>query len=257
MSNLLGRLSWLVTVRPFVTILVLIAITVLLGAGGGAARTAPPPKTASTLPQGSAVAEALYEIDRLFGDSGEESVVTLLFRGDVLTPGGLSQMDALIEEIGSYPSVRDLLAPEATVVAPSSLLKAILQLAHFDSLTQADIDSAGVLPPIAEAFDALTGSDTDGSPVAIATIRLRDTGDERIEDAERKVHELAIGSEGRLRVNSISSVVVEDEYKKATEEGMAPLIDLAFLLIAAFILLFMRTISDLLLTLAGLLMSII
>ena len=203
------------------------------------------------------MAEALDEIDRLFGDSSEESVVTLLFRGDVLTPGGLSQMDGLIEEIGSDPSVRDLLAPEATVVAPSSLLKAILQVAHFDSVTQADIDSAGVLPPIAEAFDPLTGSDTAGSPVAIATIRLRDTGDERIEDAERKVHELASVSEGRLRVSSISSEVVEDEYKKATEEGVAPLIGLAFLLIAALILLFMRPISNLLLTLAGLLMSII
>ena len=124
-------------------------------------------------------------------------------------------------------------------------------------MTQADIDSASVLPPIAETFDTLTGSDTDGSPVAIATIRLHDTGDERIEDAERKVHELASVSEGRLRVSSISSVVVEDEYKKATEEGVAPLIGLAFLLIAALILLFMRPISNLLLTLAGLLMSII
>ena len=68
---------------------------------------------------------------------------------------------------------------------------------------------------------------------------------------------MASVSEGRLRVSSISSVVVEDEYKKATEEGMAPLIGLAFLLIAALILLFMRPISNLLLKLAGLLMSII
>ena len=71
------------------------------------------------------------------------------------------------------------------------------------------------------------------------------------------MQELATGDEGPLSVSSISSVVIEDEYKKATEEGMAPLIGLAFLLIAALILLFMRTISDLLLTLAGLLMSMI
>ena len=83
------------------------------------------------------MAEALDEIDRLFGDSGEESVVTLLFRGDVLTPGGVSQMDALIEEIGSDPSVRDLLAPEAAVVAPSSLLKAILSPGSSFRLTDA------------------------------------------------------------------------------------------------------------------------
>ena len=103
----------------------------------------------------------------------------------------------------------------------------------------------------------MTGTDTDGTPVAIATIRLRDTGDERIKEAERRIHDLAGGDVGSLNVSSISTVVVEDEYQRATEEGMAPLIGLAFLLIAALILLFMRAISDLLLTLSGLLMSII
>ncbi len=101
----------------------------------------------------------------------------------------------------------------------------------------------------------MTGTDTDGTPVAIATVRLRDTGDEQIEDAERRVQALATGDEGPLSVSSISSVVIEDEYKRATEEGMLPLIGLAFLLIAALILLFMRTISDLVLTLEGLLMA--
>ncbi len=125
------------------------------------------------------------------------------------------------------------------------------------SVTQADIESIRSFPDVQKAFDAMTGTDTDGTPVAIATIRLRDTGDERIEIAERMVRDLADGDVGPLGVSSISSVVIEDEYKKATEEGMAPLIGLAFLLIAALILLFMRTISDLLLTLAGLLMSII
>ena len=103
----------------------------------------------------------------------------------------------------------------------------------------------------------MTGTDTDGTPVAIATIRLRDTGDEQIEDAERRVQALATGDEGPLSVSSISSVVIEDEYKRATEEGMLPLIGLAFLLIAALLLLFMRTISDLVLTLVGLLMAMV
>ena len=58
-------------------------------------------------------------------------------------------------------------------------------------------------------------------------------------------------------MSSISSVVIEDEYKKATEKGMLPLIGISFLLIAVLILLFMRAISDPLLTLAGLLMSMI
>ncbi len=78
MSNFLGWLSWLVTARPYLTILILFAITVLLAAG--ATRRAPPPETAATLPEGSAVAEALVEIDRLFGDSGEAQ------RGDAPIP---------------------------------------------------------------------------------------------------------------------------------------------------------------------------
>ena len=255
MSNTLGWLSWLVTARPYVTLLVLVIITVALAAG--AVRRAPPPETASTLPQGSAVAGVLVELDELFGDSGGARVVTLLFRGEALTPDGLSQMDGLVDDIVKDPSVGALLVPADPVFAPSLLVKALLQVDGFESVTQAKINSARGPPEIHRALDAMTGTDTDGTPVAIATIRLRDTGDERIEGAERRIYELAIGDEGPLRVSSISFVVIEDEYKKATEEGMLPLIGLAFLLIAALLLLFMRTISDLLLTLAGLLMSMI
>ena len=176
MSNLLGRMSWLFTVRPYLTILVLIIITVALAAG--ATRRAPPPETASTLPEDSPVAAVLVEIDELFGDSGEANVVTLLFRGEALTPNGLSQMDNLISGMVSDPKVRDLLAPANPVVAPSSLVKAILQVQGLESVTQADIESTRSFPDLQRAFDALTGTDTDGTPVAIATIRLHNTGDE-------------------------------------------------------------------------------
>ena len=255
MSKILEKLSWLVTVRPYMTILALVIITVLMGAG--AVQRVPPPETKATLPEGSAVAETLVEIDELFGDYGGASVVTLLFRGEALTPAGLSQMDALLNDIVSDPGVGELLAPDNPVVAPSSLIKAVLQVGDFESVTQADIDSAPVPPQLLGALDALTGTDTDGTPVAIATLRLRDTGDERVQNAERRISDLAAGDEGPLRVSSVSPVVIEDEYRRATEEGMVPLVGLALLLIAALILLFMRTFSDLLLTLTGLLISMI
>ena len=255
MNKILGWLSWLVTVRPYFTLLVLVLITVALAAG--VTRRAPPPETEATLPRGSAVAQVLVELDELFGDAGEASVVTLLFRGEALTPAGLSQMDALINNIVGDPGVGSLLAPADPVLAPSLLVKALLQAESFESVTQAEIDSARDSPEIQMALDAMTGADTDGTPVAIATIRLRDTGDQRIEEAERRVYQLATGDEGQLRVSSVSPVVIEDEYKKATEEGMAPLIGMAFLLIAALLLLFMRTLSDLALTLVGLLMAMV
>ncbi len=255
MSNVLTRISWLVTVRPWLTISALLIVTVVLGAG--APLRAPLPTTEETLPQDSPVAATLQEIDALFGDAGETSVVTLLFRGEALTPDGLSQMAALVDELVVDPDIGALLPPVDPVITPAALVQAALQLERIEGVTQAQIDAARAAPVIGDAIAAMTGTDTDGTSVAIATIRLLDTGDERVQEAERRIDMLADADEGPLRVSSISPTVVEDEYQRATEEGMAPLIGLAMLLIAALLLLFMRTISDLLLTLAGLFMALV
>lgn len=53
MYTVLGRLSWLVTVRPWVTLLVLLIVAVALGAGAGLRE--PPAGLASALPQDSAI----------------------------------------------------------------------------------------------------------------------------------------------------------------------------------------------------------
>ena len=256
MNQVLDRLSWLVTARPYITIVVLVIVTFVLAAG--ATFRAPPTQGADLafLPPGNAIANATEEIDELFGDSSAVSVVTLLFRGEALTPDGLSQMRTLIDDIVSDPSVSELLAPNNAMVAPSSLISAVLQVDGFESTTQAEIESVRNVPEIQAALDAMTGTDTDGTPVAIANIRLSDTGDERVGEAERRIGELAAGDEGPLRVSSLSPVIVEDEYKQATEQGMAPLIGLALLLIAVLLVLFTRTISDMLLTLGGLILSI-
>ena len=255
MGRLLDRWSRLVTARPYLTILVLVLITVLLAAG--TTRRAEPAATEEFLPPGSAIANAMAEIDELFGESGEVSVVTLVFRGDALTPDGLSQMDALLDDIVSDQGVGELLASTDPIVAPAPLLGAVLGVDDFASVTQAQIDSARSIPEIGGAIGAMTGTDTDGTPVAIATIRLTDTGDERVADAERSISDLAATDEGSLRVSSVSPVVIEDEYQEATETGIVQLVGLALLLIAVLILFFMRTLSDLLLTLTGLIFSVI
>ena len=255
MYNIISLISRLITARPWVTLAVLLAVTVLLGAGG--TLRAPPPEIAATLPEGSAVADALEQIDDLFEHSGDVRVVTLLFRGDAMTPDGLGQMASLVDDIVSEPSVGELLTPADPIVAPSALVMALLRVDGFESVTQEEIDTLSGPPEILSLLGAMTGTDADGTPVAVASVRLLDTGDERVADAERRIDEIATGDEGPLRVSSISYAVLEDESRKATETGMAPLIGLAFLLIAALIVLFMRTISDLLLTLAGLFISLI
>ena len=257
MHRILDRLSWLITVRPYITLVVLLVITVVIAAG--ATLRAPPTEGADVafLPPGHAIVSATREIDELFGDSSEFSVATLIFRGDALTPDGLSQMNALVNEIAGDPAVGQLLAPVDPVISPAHIVGAALRVDSFESVTQAEIDSARGVPEIQVALAAMTGTDADGAPVAIANIRLSDTGDARIQEAERRVHELAVGDDGPLRVSSISPTVVEDEYTEATESGMAPLVGLALLLIAALLLLFTRALSDMLLTLTGLVLSIV
>ena len=257
MDKTLERLSWLVTVRPWVTVGVLLVITVVLAYG--ATLRLPPTEGADVafLPEGHRVATATQEVADLFSDSGDVRISTLIFRGNALTPEGLSQMDALISQVVREPGVGELLTPADPVIAPSFLIKAALQADSFESITQEQIDAVRNSPQLQAALSAMTGLDADGTQVAIANIRLTDTGDERVQDAERRVDELAAVDSGPLQVSAFSPVIVEDEYKKATEEGMAPLIGLALLLIAALLLLFTRTLSDMLLTLTGLLLSII
>jgi len=251
---MLAGFSWLVTVRPWLTLLALVLVTVVLGFG--TSLRAPPQETAEALPKGSSITEALTAIEESFGDS-EVRVVTLLFRGDALTPDGLSQMSVLLGQIASDPQVSGVLSPVDPIFGPSMLVQAMLQVPNFDSVSQAQIDVVLGAPQISALLDATTGVDEDGTKVAIASVQLQNTGDDAVKDIERRVNDLAIASEGPLAVSSVSFAVIEDEYIEGTETGVAPLIGLALLLIALLILLFMRTFSDLVLTLVGLFVSIV
>lgn len=251
---MLAGFSWLVTVRPWLTLMALVLVTVVLGIG--TSLRAPPQETAEALPKGSSITKALTAIDESFGDS-EVRVVTLLFRGDAMTPDGLSQMSALLGQIASDPQVSGVLSPVDPIFGPSTLVQAMLQVPNFDSVSQAQIDGVLDAPQISALLDAATGVDEDGTKVAIASVQLQNTGDDAVKDIERRINDLAIASEGRLAVSSVSFAVIEDEYIEGTETGVAPLIGLALLLIALLILLFMRTFSDLVLTLVGLFVSIV
>ncbi len=249
------------TVRPWATLVVIAIVTLVLAAG--ITQRAPVADNEVFLPGDSGVARALEEIETLFRDY-DAIVVTLVFRGEVLTPDGLAQMDGLLGRIVSDPGVGELLPPVDAVTAPTLLMKPLLQVTNFDSVTQAQIDTAldhvratPELQPALTALDLTTGTDTAGMRITVATVRLRDTGDEAVEDAQLAINDLAEAAEGPLSVRSVSLAVIEEEYQEATSTGVLPLVGLALLVIAALTLLFMRTLSDLLLTLTGLVLALI
>ena len=257
MNQILERLSHLVTARPWVTLGVLLIITVVLAAGAGRRVPIVDGTDVALLPQDGALATAIGEINDSFEQTGDVRLVTLIFRGEALTPEGLSQMSGLLNSIASDPAIQPLLTPTDPIVSPSYLLQAALGVDSFDAVTEAEIDAVRQAPTIEPIVSALTGTDADGTFVSIATVHLRNTQDERTADAERHINLLATEDSGPLSVSSVSPIVVEDEYKQATEDGMAPLIGIALLLIAVLIVLFLRTLSDLVLALVGLLISLI
>ena len=262
MGKVLDWVSRAITARPWITLAVLVAVTVVLAAGFG--QRSPAAENEAFLPQDSDVARAMDEVETLFGDSADVKVTTLVFRGEALTPEGLVQMEELLAAIASDPKVANLLPPVNAMFAPSLFLKGVLQVEDFESVSQTEIDGAldylrttPEAAAIQAAITAMVGRDAEGSPVGVGTVRLLDTGDDAVDDAERRIDELGRESEGPLRVSSVSIAVIEDEVREATGSRMLPLLGIALLVIVVLTMLFMRTLSDLLLTLAGILLAII
>ncbi|MCY4456885.1 MAG: MMPL family transporter [Acidimicrobiaceae bacterium] len=256
MIRVLDRFSRLVTARPYVTVGVLLCMTVFLGFGATLRAEPTEGTNIDFLPEDSDYTAAINELNQSFGDASDINLVTIVFRGDAFTPSGVAQMDQLLTEIVNNAQVAELLAPPNPLIAPSLLIAATDPTLELSNLTTEQIAGLRAVPELAAAFNALSGTDQNGTEIAIATVRLHNTTDERVAEAERTINQLAQTSSGTLEVSSVSPAVIQDEYKEATESGMAPLIGLALLLIAALILLFLRTLSDLLITLTGLVFSL-
>ena len=263
MGRIVDALSRLVTARPMVTLAALFVTTIFFAAGS--AQLAPQSTNESFLPQDSEITKTLEDLEALFSDSASVTLMTLIFRGEALTPEGLAQMDRVIEGVLTDPEVADNLAPKDAVVSPSRLVAATLRVTSFEGITQAQIDGAmnairntPELAQVRRALDGLTGTDDDGTPIAVASVRLFDMdGAGAAGDAELRISELVKQEKGPLSVRSLSQAVIDEAQREATGPRGQRLLGLALVVIAAMTFLFMRTISDLLLTLGGLALALI
>ena len=166
MSKVLDALSWLVTVQPIATLLVLLLVTVTLGAGF--TRMAPLAPSDVFLPEDSALATASGKIETIFGDPKPAITATMLFRGSPLTPEGLALIDRAVGEVEAHALVAPLLV--GPVVSPTRPLAAALGTSDFASLSQEEVDAVAAGNP---ALARLVGFDDDGTQVAAAHARLR------------------------------------------------------------------------------------
>lgn len=257
LSRLVDYASGAVAARPWITVAVVLAASVLLG--GGLTLRAPQAETGTFLPSDSEAARAAETIDELLGGSSDAVVTTVIFRGEALSPPGLVQMDELLDRVAVEPGVARALSTTRAIVAPTSVFGEVLGVDRFDALTQADINSAlarmltdpGLIRP-QTALSEMTGTDSDGTLISVATVWLRDTGDDLTRQAQLRIHELAEDSQGPLLARTVSPALIEQVYRDATGPGFVPLMALAVSVVSVLILLFMRSALDLLLTLMGL-----
>ena len=247
MARVTDALTWLITIRPYATLAVLLVVTV--GLGAGILRLEPEADPVVFLPENSQVATANGKIEELFSQDVHTVAVTLVFRGDALTPDGLAQIARTVREIEADPLVAPLLAAET--IHPALLMGEALGTDDFAGLTAEQIGQAAAGLP---SLSRLAGSDTDGSPVAVAKVTLLE-GDTA--EAELAIRDLARASSGPLSASSISLATMDEETSGATGTQMRLLQGLALAIIAVLLFLFTRSIFDLLISLLGLVLTIV
>ena len=259
MSRLLDGLSWLFTVRPVMTLVALLVITVVLGAG--ITQMADPADNTVFLPEDSDVTEATDTIETLFGSSQDAISVTLLFRGDALTPDGLAQIHQVVGSATTDSVVTPFLVPNG-VISPTFLFAQALETTDFASLSQEQIDGAAAQLPLGR----LIGADDDGTTVAIANIRLFEDGDqdgdkvddeEALVDAQLQVRDIAVDTSGPLDGSGLSEATTAEETDRATGTEMTIIMIVALAVIGVLLLAFTRSLLDLGLSLLGLILTIV
>ncbi len=260
MSRVLNVLSRLVTARPIATLVVLLVITIALGAG--TTRLAPRADDTVFLPDDSRVATAKDKIEVLFGGSTNFITATLIFQGNALSPDGLAEIDRVLNRATTDSRVAPFLAPANPVIGPTVLIGAALGTNDFASLSQQQIDQA-----VAQVrMDQLVGSDANDDQVAISTIRLLDDvdGDGNVEDdadaleaAELAIRDIAQTASGPLKGSSLSPATLLEETDAATGGEMVVLMVIALAVIALLLMVFTRSLFDLALSLVGLVLTIV
>ena len=241
-GRLLDALSWLVTVRPRVTLAVLALVTSFLAAG--VTMRAPQAGSSVVISDESDLAVVLANIQQRFGDSGQQISAPLLFRGDVLTPEGLDQIARAIERVTADPKVSQALAETDAVVAPTQLFAQILGHDDFASTSEAEID--GAVDQIRSHAGPTTRADVArsadwhrlrrhigrGRHGSSAWRRRRGAAS----PAERQIDQLVRDTEGPLSARSLSPALIDEEAAAATGSTMVRLMGLALVVVVTVLL---------------------
>lgn len=114
------------------------------------------------LPADSEVAQASATVAESFPDSVGLRSITILYRGEFLSPDGLGQIDDVIGVALARSGVQERLALTGPVVSVVGVFKQALGVDDFEGVTQAEIDAAASEPQQRQLLT--TAGDGDFSP---------------------------------------------------------------------------------------------
>ncbi len=255
MSGHFTKPAGLVTNRPRAALAVLAVATVVLFYGS--TLLLPQAGNDAFLPADSEVAQAGDTLPDAFPDSAGLASVTVLHRGDFLTPDGLAQIDAVVAAALNEPAVAERLAITDPVVSIAGLFRQALGVDDLSTVPQAQLDQVAAQPRIQGALDNLSGT-ADGEPLAISSIKLRELGDpEGLESAELLLADVVSSVEGPLEVRSLSAATINEESAESSSSSMSTLMVVSLAIIAVLLFVFFRSGSDVALSLAGLAITIV
>ncbi|MDW3178721.1 MAG: MMPL family transporter [Acidimicrobiia bacterium] len=254
MNTLFGSIAGVVTRKPVAALALLALVTIALASGMGL--RLPQAGNDVFLPAGSEVANASDTLSESFPDTADLSNITVLHRGEFLSPEGLNQIDNVVDAALVDPGVQERLALTNPVVSVAGAFKQALGVQDLSGVTQQQIDAVAADPQIAALVENLSGQ-ADGEPLVISSLKLRSLGDsDAMEDVELLVADAVETVDGPLSVRSMSAATRSLDSAEASP-SMGTLMMGALLVIAVLLLLFFRSGSDVALSLAGLAITIV
>ena len=255
MSSKFSKQAGLVTQHPRAALGVLAALTAVLVYGS--TLLLPQAGNDAFLPDDSDVAIASSTLSDEFPDSAGLTNVNIIHRGEFLTPEGLAQIDAVVSAAVAEPEIAARLAVADPVVSIAAVFEQALGVDDLSTVPQAQIDEVAAQPPVAALLTQLSG-ETDGQPLAISAIKLRQLGDaDGLEDAELLLADVVASVDGPLDVRSLSTATINEESAESSADSMSRLMLISLVVIAVLLYVFFRSGSDVALSLGGLAITIV
>ena len=256
--------------RPWTALALVLAITVVAAYGYTLTADIADDQEAF-LPDGSELVAAMDKLAESFPESSELEAVQVVLRGDVLSPGGAADAIAATRAAAGHPDLSRYLFAGRPPTSPGHVLSAMIagpggdpRAVDLAAVSQADIDAALADQANAELvplLDEMVARNEDGAVVGgIGVVTVNAGGDlEGLAEAQLAADDgvQAVDLAELDSARTLSSGKIGKESDDSSASSLAILMLLAFAVIAVLLVLFYRQAGDVLLTLGGLILTVV